>query len=298
MSMFKLLLRRSDLPLDRDAHSQFLPWLIAFMVFLAVLAMAGMLMLNKVAERWDQGVTGTLTVQIAPSEDASEDDIRLRAALNILASTKAIDRYEVMSDNRVLQLLEPWLGGVTNSQELPLPRLIDVELHSGEELDAAQLTERLAAKVPGSSVDDHRVWLERLVSLIRTVQTLATLVLIFIAFATVGTVIFTTRTGLAIHREAIEVLHLIGAQDAYIAQQFARRALGLGLTGGLLGLVLGVPTLAGIGYLIGRMDGFLVPSLHLAPYHWGIVGVLPVGVALIAMTTARMTVLRSLRRML
>ncbi|NQW01368.1 MAG: cell division protein [Rhodospirillales bacterium] len=296
--MFKFFARRSDLPLDRDAHSQFLPWLIAFMVFLAVLAMAGMLMLNAVAERWDQGVTGTLTVQIAPSEDPSEDDIRLRNALTILASTKAIDRYEVMSDARVLKLLEPWLGGIANSDELPLPRLIDVELHSGADLDAAQLTERLAARVPGSSVDDHRVWLERLVSLIRTVQTLATMVLFFIAMATVGTVIFTTRTGLAIHREAIEVLHLIGAQDSYIARQFARRALALGLTGGLLGLVLGIPTLMAIGYLVGRMDGFLLPSLHLAGYHWILVGLLPVGVALIAMITARTTVLRSLAKML
>ena len=38
--------RRSDLPLDKDALSRFLPWLIAFMVFLAVMAMAGVLVLN------------------------------------------------------------------------------------------------------------------------------------------------------------------------------------------------------------------------------------------------------------
>ena len=165
-------------------------------------------------------------------------------------------------------------------------------------LNIKQLTKRLNEKAPGSSVDDHRIWLERLVSLIRTVQILATMVLFFIGFATIGTVIFTTRTGLEIHREAIEVLHLIGAQDAYIARQFARRALSLGLKGGLLGLVLGVPTLMGIGSLMGRMDGLLVPSLHLQTYHWGMVGILPIGVAIIAMVTARMTVLRSLGRML
>ena len=255
-------------------------------------------MLNTVSERWDQGVTGTLTVQISPAEDASEDDLRLQAVLNVLASTKAIDRYEVISDERVFKLLEPWLGGVTSSKDLPLPRLVDVELHSGAKLNAKKLADQINKVASGSSVDDHRVWLERLVSLIRTVQTLATAVLFFIGFATVGTVIFTTRTGLAIHREAIEVLHLIGAQDAYIARQFAGRALALGLTGGLLGLLLGIPTLMGIGYLIGRMDGFLVPSLQLVAYHWVIVGFLPIGVAVIAMVTARMTVLRSLRRML
>jgi cell division transport system permease protein len=296
--MLKFISRRSDLPLDHDAHSRFLPWLIAFMVFLAVLAMAGMLMLNTVAERWDQGVTGTFTVQISPAEDPSEDDPRLQAILKVLASAKAIDRYEVISDERVLKLLEPWLGGVANSKDLPLPRLVDVELHSGAQLNVIKLTNQINKVAPGSRVDDHRIWLDRLVSLIRTVQTLATAVLFFISFATVGTVVFTTRTGLAIHREAIEVLHLIGAQDAYIARQFAGRAMALGLTGGLLGLALGLPTLMGIGYLIGRMDGFFVPSLESGAYHWMIVGFLPIGVAAIAMVTARMTVLQSLRRML
>ena len=72
----------------------------------------------------------------------------------------------------------------------------------------------------------------------------------------------------------------------------------LGLTGGLLGLVPGIATLMGIGYLMGRMDELFVPDLQLAAHHWLIVGLLPVGVAVIAMITARMTVLKSLRQML
>ena len=72
---------RSDLPLDRDALSRFLPWLIAFMVFLAVLAMAGVLVLNTIAARWDKGITGTLTVQIVPADDPSKDDERLQKVL-------------------------------------------------------------------------------------------------------------------------------------------------------------------------------------------------------------------------
>jgi cell division transport system permease protein len=53
---------RSDLPLDRDQLSRFLPWLIAFMVFLSVMAVAGMLVLNATASKWDRGVRGTMTV--------------------------------------------------------------------------------------------------------------------------------------------------------------------------------------------------------------------------------------------
>ena len=290
--------RRSDLPLDKDALSRFLPWLIAFMVFLAILAMAGMLVLNATASRWDQGIRGTLTVQVMPVEDPAKDDERLQVVLSVLAQMPEINRYELLTDDRLLNLLEPWLGPAAGSRDLPLPRLVDVELKTGADLNAEVLSRQLAARVPGTSVDDHRIWLKRLVRLIQTVEGLATLVLAFIALATVGTVVFTTRTGLDIHREAIEVMHLIGAQDSYVAGQFASRAFVLGLKGGVFGLLLAVPTLLGIGYLAQQMDSSLMPDITLGPVHWSSLAGLPLVVSLIAMVTARVTVMKTLSRML
>ena len=290
--------RRSDLLLDKDALSRFLPWLIAFMVFLAILAMAGMLVLNATASRWDQGIRGTLTVQVMPAEDPAKDDERLQVVLSVLAQMPEIDRYEMLTDDRLLKLLEPWLGPAAGSRDLPLPRLVDVELKTNANLNAEVLSRQLAARVPGTSVDDHRIWLKRLVRLIQTVEGLATLVLAFIALATVGTVVFTTRTGLDIHREAMEVLHLIGAQDSYIAGQFASHAFALGLKGGVFGLLLAVPTLLGIGYLAQQMDSSLLPDITLGPVHWSALAGLPLVVSLIAMVTARITVIKTLSRML
>ena len=81
--------RRSDLPLDRDDQSRLLRWLTAFMVFLAALAMTGVLVLNATAKRWDHGVRGTLTVQIAPVDAADDDPKRLQLTLDVLAVTSA-----------------------------------------------------------------------------------------------------------------------------------------------------------------------------------------------------------------
>ncbi len=290
--------RRSDLPLDKDALSRFLPWLIAFMVFLAVLAMAGVLVLNATAARWDRGITGTLTVQIVPADDPSKDDDRLQKVLKILAETPEVDRFETLGDDKLLALLEPWLGTGAGVQDLPLPRLVDVELKPDAELDVKALSRRVEARVPGVSIDDHSLWLERLVHLIRTVEGLASMILVLIALATVGTVVFTTRTGLAIHRNAIEILHFIGAQDSYVASQFAGRALTLGLKGGVAGLLLAAPTLWGIGVMARRMESGLLPDITLGPVHWAALAGLPVAVALIAMVTARLTVLKTLSRML
>lgn len=293
-----ILAGRSDLPLDRDEHSRFLPWLIAFMVFLSILAVAGMLVLNATASRWDTGVRGTFTVQVVPTEDAAADEARLNEVLTILATTPEIARYDALDESRLIRLLEPWVGAGAGKGDLPLPQLIDVELKPATDLTAAELGKRLSERVKGVGIDDHRVWLDRLVRMIETFEALALVVLFFIVLATVGTVVFTTRTGLAIHREAIEVLHLIGAHDTYIARQFARRALGLGVWGGLLGLLLALPTLWVLAHLAQSLDQRLMPDIGFGPVHWGLLVALPVCVALIAMTTARVTVLRNLSRML
>lgn len=292
-----MLSRRSDLPLDNDSHSRFLPWLVAFMVFLAVLAMAAVLILGATAKRWDTGVSGTLTVQLAPEDNPARDDENLKQVLTVLAGTAGIQRYEALGKDRLLKMLEPWIGAGAEAGDLPLPRLVDVQLAPGADLDARELQRRLRARVPGASVDDHRIWLERLLRLIRTVELVAAVILGFIALATIGTVIFTTRTGLAVHREAIEVLHLIGARDSYIAGQFAGRALVLGLQGGLIGLALGVPALAAIGYLATALGTAVLPELAIGVFHWVAVLLLPLVVAGLAMATARLTVLRTLAAM-
>jgi len=291
-------IKRSDLPLDNDAHSHFLPWLIAFMVFLAVLAIGGILVLNATAARWDQGVGGTLTVQIAATEDPARDQNNLQEVLNVIAAASGIERYVIIEEEHMMTLLEPWLGSSANVNDLPLPKLIDVGLADEAQFDLKDFTRTLQARVPDATVDDHRIWLQRLVNLIRTVEFIAMAILVFIALATMGTVIFTTRTGLSIHKEAIEVLHLIGAQDSYIAGQFAARAMMLGLKGGLIGMALGLPALYLVGSLAESLEEAALPDLSFGPIEWAIFAIIPLCVAGLAMTTARSTVLRSLARML
>jgi cell division transport system permease protein len=126
---------------------------------------------------------------------------------------------------------------------------------------------------------------------------IALAIVLCIAFAAVATVIFTTRSGMAVHHGTIELLHLIGAQDAYIARQFQFHAMVWGLCGGLAGLGLAALTLAALVALAGGIDLPLFPVLTLTPWQWVGLAVMPVVVALITMMTARITVLRALVEM-
>ena len=295
MAMFST---RSDLALDKDDHAQFLPLLVAFMVFLAIIAMAGVVLVDRTVQRWDTGVSDTLTVQIAPQPTAVADNRALANALKIVRETPGVETVHVITEEQVLTLLRPWLGALANESDLPLPRLIDVTINDDDGFDVTALGRRLALAVPGATVDDHRVWLDRLVRLLSTIELIGFAVLLLIALITVGTVIFTTRAGLAVHRDAIEVLHLIGAQDTYVARQFAGRALWLGVKGGLIGLVFAVPALMALGYLIDNMQSATIPDLQLGIFQWVFMAITPLLAGVVAMITARVTVLRTLSRML
>jgi cell division transport system permease protein len=296
-----MLRRRLDIPLNRDSSVRFLPWIIGLMVYLAGLALAGTLVLNGALARWNESLSGTLTVQLPPADPAAGDG-GLRAALEVLRRAPGVLRAEPLTREQTARLIEPWLGTALTPEELALPRLIDLRIDSAAPPDLGQLKTRLAAAAPGASLDDHRLWLDRLAALVLSIEATALAIVLLIAAAAVLTVVFTTRAGLAVHHAVIEVLHLIGARDRYIAGQFARQALDLGLRGGLVGLLLTAATLIGIGHVGAATELLgehvrLLPSLELRLWHWLALAVLPLAAALIANLTARFTVLRALRRM-
>jgi len=291
-----MMRRRSDIPLESDATSRLLPWIIAVMVFLAALALAGSMALSKAVTAWTAGVSGTVTVQVPPGHSAEETDARLAKAVEVLEAAPGIARVRVLDRNEVEALLAPWLGDGADAAALPIPRLIDARADPTV-ADLSALSERLASAVPGASVDDHRKWLGNLASFAGSLEWLSIAVVALIGAAAAITVIFATRAGLAVHHRVIEVLHLIGARDAYIARQFQRQAMRLGLLGGVLGLAAAVASLLALSKFAGRIPLFDALEAEFAWRDWALLGILPIVTTLIATVTARATVMRTLSRL-
>ncbi len=289
--------KRQAVPLDRDASGRYLPLLVAIMVYLAALALAGAISVNKLAERWDSGLSGALTVQIPAGSAAAEDGPALDALVTALRASPGVLSVEPMDKTEITALLEPWLGDSVAAGDLPLPRLVAVTVEPGATPDIEGLRAQLQDLAPGSQLEDHQRWLARLLDLARAVEIMAGVVVLLVLLAACIMVTFVTRMGLAAHEQAIELLHLIGAQDSYVARQFQNRALSLGLRGGILGLLCAVPTLYLARLLLQRIDSGLLPELTLRSWEWAILILLPVAAALVTMVTARVTVLRTLARM-
>lgn len=289
---------RNDLPLGKDGSARFLPWIVGAMVYLAALALAGALAAGELVSGWRAELTGALTVALTQPVEATDLDrqARLDLALAVITATPGVAGAEVIGPDAMAALIGPWLGPDAAAADLPLPDLIAVELAPGAEVDAAALAQRLAQAVPEARLDDHRDWLSRAERLAWLVRLLAALVLGLVGAAAALAVLLVTRTGLDIHREVIELVHLLGAPDSYIARQFQRHALVQGFVGGALGLAAGIATLSAIGWLVRLLGGGLLPPLRLGWGDWAIIAGLPTAAALVAMLTARIAVLRTLGR--
>jgi cell division transport system permease protein len=288
------------LPLTREPSTKLLPWIIGVMVYLAVLIFAGALMLAETASRWDSELTNGLTVQVPPGEgDAPAAlDEKVAAAEKVLRDMAGVAAVKAVPADVTAAALEPWLGSAAEMKDLPIPRVIEVQLDDGASVDADALLAALDAVAPGVVVDNHDFWRNQIVTLVGGFETLATVTICLIGFTAMAAVIFATRSSVAIQRDVIEVLHLIGATDDYVAHEFQRQAFRFSLGGSVLGTVCALATMFLMGQLAANLDTALMPDLSLDIWQAILLWTVPLLATLIATVTARRTVLNALRRMI
>ena len=285
---------RADLPFERDQATRFLPWIVALMVFLGALSLAGATVIGNAIERWDNDLSGRLTIQV-PSDEARP--AVLEQLVETLTATPGIVRAELLSAAATRALVEPWLGSLDTELDLPLPAVIDIETAAGANFDVNLLAGKFTDIAPGLVVDDHRVWLLQLIRVARTVEIVAFSILALIGFSAVAAVVFATRSGLAVHAGIINLLHVMGARDSYIARQFQMQAMMLGIRGGIIGGIAAAIVLGILTIMTANIDVALLPAVPLSPVQWPLLFIVPAAGVVIAMATARVTVLRALAAM-
>jgi len=274
--------------------------IVAVMSFLACLTLGAVLTLSRLATEWTEGLSGTVTVQLLPSPQISPED-QMKEALRLVQQWPGIFAANPLGRADAEKLLEPWLGEGNVIGDLPVPQLIEVTLTPGKAVELEGLAKALADGVPGAHLDDHKRWNEELASFAASSEAVGWAVLLLIAVATLAIVIYATQAGLQAHREIVEVVHMIGARDVFIASEFQRHFLWLGLRGGLIGLTLAIATLLSSSFFVDSREAPVgaqyMPQFVTAPQHYLWLVFVPIVIGLIAMYTARFTVLRVLGRM-
>jgi cell division transport system permease protein len=208
--------------------------IVAIMTFLASLTSGAVILVSQAASEWQSDVAREVTIQVIPAagRDAEADVAR---AASIARNFPGIEAVLPYSREESTKLLEPWLGTGLSLTDLPVPRLIVVKIARGGTPDLPQMRTLLAGQVPGAVLDDHRGWIDRMRAMSGTAIGIGIAILALMIAATALSVSFATRGAMATNKTVIEVLHFVGAKNVFIAKNFQRHFLLLGLEGGAIG---------------------------------------------------------------
>jgi cell division transport system permease protein len=275
---------------------------ISIMCFLACLTAGAVYMMNQSASAWLNDIASEVTVQVEGRDKADSEKV-LNEVAAFLNQQPGIVKARVLSLGESGGLLEPWIGNAEALKTLAVPRLIALELDRRAPPDFEPLRAKLASSFKGVFLDDHRQWQTQIRTVTRSFALGGLAILLLVAAATTAIIISATRAAMASNREIVEVLHFVGATDRFIAREFERNFLRLGVRAGLVGAVSAMIVFALMPTLMELLGGGtmslaemrrMVGSGTLDLVGYGVLAALVVVVAALCMLTSRFSVYRIL----
>ena len=274
-----------------------MPWVIAIMTFLTVLAAGAGIALGNAASGLGDRLSGRLTIQIVePNPDMRAR--QTRTVLDELSQLESVSQATRVDEEQMRKLLAPWLGQDGLDADLPVPSLIDVSLNSDDARAMDEVAATVKAVAPTARVDPHDQWLGPIEGLLSTLRWLSVALVALMGATMAAAVVLAARSALVTHRPTIDIMHLMGATDVQVARLFQRRAALDALFGSLIGLVCGALIIFGLGSRMENVGAALLDNGHLGWQGWLVIALLPLAAVLLSVLTARWTIVRALARML
>jgi cell division transport system permease protein len=274
-----------------------MPWVLAILMFITVLAAAAGLAMGTTAYGLTNDLSHRLSVQIVEANP----DIRHAqtvAVAHMIQATEGVERVEPVDDATLDKLVSPWLGQDGADAGLPTPSLIDVTLQSGATLDLGALKSKLASAAPNAHIVPDSQWLGPLVQLLSVMTWLAVAIVILMMVAVAAAVVLSARAALNTHRPTIDILHLMGSSDAQISGLFQRRIVIDAFVSGVIGLIAALIVLAMLQAVLATMQSEFLGAALMKWWAWLLLLLAPLMAAALANFTARATVLQALKQKL
>ena len=228
----------SLLPLE-DAREAALFFVVGALCFLAALAALSAKSTYGAARAWAAQVEGEYTVSLSGADATAADE-----AARLLSGLDGVITARAFSDAEINALLEPNFGKSGLPADLPVPRLIAVTGAADAEGLGARISTALHDAGHTRAVDAHAEWagdVRRMLSISR----IAALSIVALLSATaIAVIAFATHAALLARRDIVDVLHVAGAKDRFIAGLFERRFWLLGLRAGTVGALLALASVA------------------------------------------------------
>ncbi|RAN36702.1 ABC transporter permease [Hyphomonas sp. GM-8P] len=282
------------LPVE-DAREAALFFVVAALCFLAALAALSAKSTYGAARAWTAEVEGELTVTLQDVDRRAAEDAR-----KLIESTDGVASAHLMSKDEIDELLEPNFGNRGLPDSLPLPQLIAVTADPHVPDMGPTLQRVLTQAGYNSAVDEHADWAGDVRRVLAITRLIALTAVALLASTAVAVIAFATHAALLARRDIVDVLHLSGARDRFIASLFERRFWVLGLRSGAVGALLALGAAAAAIFAAKAHGGHagLLPELSLDYLDLVVLVLTPVIAGLAARIAARITVIRALKSMM
>jgi cell division transport system permease protein len=281
----------SLLPLE-DAREAALFFVVGALCFLAALAALSAKSTYGAARAWTAEVEGEYTVSLSGADATAADE-----AARLLAGLDGVEAARAFSDAEINALLEPNFGKSGLPADLPVPRLIAVTGAAEAGDIGAQISTALHGAGYDAAVDAHTEWAGDVRHMLSISRIVALSIVALLSATAIAVIAFATHAALLARRDIVDVLHVAGAKDRFIAGLFERRFWLLGLRAGTVGALVALASVA-VLIAMGRSGADrtgLLPQLSLDFPDLAVLVVTPVIAGLAARIAAGITVMRSLR---
>jgi cell division transport system permease protein len=265
------------------------PWVIAIMSFTIMLIAATGLALANMAGVLDQAIEARYALEV-PGGGSN-----LEALVRVVRSSPGVTSAEALPESEMRKTLAKWLGPAAESNELPVPALINFD--AGSSANLAAIEQRAQAIAPGARIVAHRDSAAPLLHSLDLLQAVAFGLVLLLSAAAAAAVVLAARGALDTHRFTIEVMHGIGATDLQVTHLFQRKIAidaFIGSIAGALAAALVLLLLAGGAAFAGELTG----GATLGVKDFMILALLPFALTALATWVARTAVLRALREAL
>lgn len=278
-----------------------MPWVIAIMVALTVIAAAAGLALRNAVSAASAELRGGVTVQIVEASPEKRAQ-QARDAVRTIGRMPDVETVRLVPQQELDALIAPWLGdagAALDTGAIPVPAMIDVRMTGAmSEARIDGVRRALRGVAPAARIDAQSSWLKPVLDAIESLQWLAIALVGLLALALAAAVLLAVRSALGANRETIEVVHLLGATDAQIARVFQRATAIDAAGGGLLGMALALVVILFLARQFASLGTGLVDQGALGWLDWATLGLVPLVAVILSMLTARLTVVRTLRKIL
>ena len=286
---------RRETPLlpTTDAREAALFFVIGALCFLAALAALTTRGTYKAAEAWGAQIEGDITVVMRDTDRRTAEDAAER-----VGNLATVFEARILSREEVEALLEPSLGPGGLPDGLPVPMLMVVQADTAvgdPTIDIRRILNELGVD---GDVAGNAGYAENVRGALSILRLVALSIVALLAASAIAVIAFATHAALLARRDIVDVLHLSGAEDRYIAGLFERRFWVLALQAGLGGAVAALMITALIVFTGGGSNSVeiqLLPRLSLDFWDIVILLVTPIAAGLAARIAARLTVLASLK---